>query len=309
LKDFDIASHRFPENPQEHRWRDGVDIPDGVIESAGIGAPEYWKIVDARIKKDSPKYATIVKEYDNYILATEKNILKQYSGEVERFKGLKLFPSISTGPSEYYTPNKCYFVGSIESQNIWSDKASYFGSALAEAKTGDFHLVLINNKTINQNPDAYAIALKAYWMDINNFGKHALPKNTLVLLLGTEDNKTLLWARAFTGMPMGNEELTAAIRNLKGEKFDPIVLLGDIKRTVSKGTVRSNGVIENIVFSQYKRVSMKAEQKYDVGNGFKYLFNEVEPTDKAKAFMIILTIILGLIGWFIALRITSERRY
>ena len=77
LGDYTIDTNRFPENPQHHRWRESETIPERVIEKAGVGAPDFWKLVDKRIREGKPGPITKISDYRNLIYASEKNILKQ----------------------------------------------------------------------------------------------------------------------------------------------------------------------------------------------------------------------------------------
>ncbi|MDP2598829.1 MAG: hypothetical protein Q8P49_03305, partial [Candidatus Liptonbacteria bacterium] len=42
LGEYVIGAHRFPDNPQAHRWRKSEDIPYSVTQRAGVGAPPFW---------------------------------------------------------------------------------------------------------------------------------------------------------------------------------------------------------------------------------------------------------------------------
>ena len=318
LGDYTIASNRFPDNPQQHRWRKSESIPQGVINRAGVGAPSFWTEAKSRIEEKVPGPVTKRMNYKNYIYASDNTILKQYSGEVKKFLDLNLFPKIQSGVFQFYHANKVHFVGfKPKDASGWQKKLEYFNAALGSKLQGDLYLVIIQNALISKNPDEYAIALKAYWQNIEQFGKNAFSKNGIAILLGTADGETVSWARAFTGMPLGNEELAVAVMgNLKGAVLDSENLLGDIQRFSSK---RGNkGKLEDIIFglteesTKFRRISMSAQDKDDVGLGFLYLMSEIRPTDTQQIILVIIALLLCGSGWtvsvFVGVR-NFRRRY
>lgn len=307
LGSYEIDTHRFPKNPQDHRWRESEDIPESVIENAGVGAPQFWIEVDNRIKDGKPGWMTKIYPYKNFIYASEKNILKQYSGEIQKYKTLGVLPSLSVGVRDFYYADKVYFVGfTTPDKNIWNERLGNLNSAVGSELQGDIHLVLVNSPKVT-NPDEYVIALKSYWQNPIYFGKNSLPKNSIGVVLGT-DGKTVTWARGFTGMPLGNEELVTDIYSLKGSDFNSMNILGNVKRVKGKGgydTIHTLGLLENIIYgyknkaNKFKRVSMEKKDKWDNGSGFVYLMNEIEPDNSTMIGCLILSVILSIIGWVI----------
>lgn len=106
------------------------------------------------------------------------------------------------------------------------------------------------------------------------------------------------WARAFTGMPLGNEALMTQIQSeLQGivvdenfigrPKFDP----------ESQTYSMSGGAVESLLFgdNQFERVSMTALDEDDNGSGFQYLSDAWVPDEGTMALIFwISSIIAGL---------------
>lgn len=101
-----------------------------------------------------------------------------------------------------------------------------FNGRLGTDRQGDGHLILVTDPRIT-NPDEYVLAMQAHWQG-KPLGKNVLSKNGLVIVAGSTDGgKSVTWARAFTGMPEGNERLSAAILGgaLTGRAMTPQALL------------------------------------------------------------------------------------
>lgn len=323
LGDYLIAGNRFPMDPQNHRWRRSERIPESVIERAGVGPHPFWLAAKNRLEKGNPGPVTKRMDYENYIYASERTILKQYSGEIKKYLDASLLPPVQSSIHHFFNADKVYFVGfRPKNTGEWQRKLSYFNAALGMELQGDLHLVIVQNDFISKNPDEYAIALKAYWQNIQRFGKDAFSKNAVAVLIGTENGEAVSWARAFTGMPMGNEELiTTVTSRLKGSRLDLEEIVGNVRgKFSSKGIVgeHGNGVLEDIVFglsdpsTRFGRISMSAKHKNDKGGGFLYLMTEIRPTVKQQALIIFLAFAFCSVGWVAAVFIgqrTYKRRW
>lgn len=312
LGNYVIDSHRFPENPNDHRWRERKRIPEDVIESAGVGAPDFWKAVDARLKAGKPGFATKIYTYENYIYAADYSILKQYSGDIDKYR--KILPRINVNTYDYYMADKVYFVGfSTPDRNMWIERLNYLNAATGSELQGDIHLVLVKDTAV-ANPDEFTIALRAYWQKKEVFGKKTLPKNTIIVIFGT-DGKKITWGRAFTGMPLGNEELqTDIMNNFKGADLTVDNILGNVHK--EKGQiVHTQGLLECSIYglknksTKFKRVSMKSKDQRDIGSGFLYLQHEIEPSAKSKIWCLILCVFLSGIGWAIAVNADMDKAF
>lgn len=319
IGEYLIGNNRLPDDPQKHRWRKNESIPESVIRNAGTGPHPFWVEAKKRLDKNLPGPVTKRVDYENYIYASDRTILKQYSGEIKKFSSNNLLPNIQSGISQFYYANKVYFVGFRPKEaDEWQRKLSYFNAALGRRLQGDLHLVIIQNELILNNPDEYAIALKAHWQNNERFEKNAFSKNAIAVLIGTIDGRTISWARAFTGMPMGNEELsTAVVGKFKGLALDPGIVIGDVQGVLSKKVIsekHGKGVLEDIVFgiseeeTKFRRVSMKAKDRGDNGGGFLYLMTEIKPTSNQQILIVILTFVFCCFGWIAAVFI-GDRAY
>lgn len=307
---FTISANRFPDHPNEHRWRWSTRVPDYVIARAGTGIPEFWNAAKRRIDAGTPGPVTKRMSYANYVLASDQTILKQHSSDIQYYLAEKLLPPVAHDVYDYYRADKVHFVGYVpEDLQVWQGSLSYLAAALGSELQGDLQLVIVQADQVTGNPDAYAIALKAYWQDTTVFGEDAFSKNGIGVVVGTTDGTTVAWARAFTGMPLGNEPLAVAVRNgLKGKPLTPESLFGAISGQYQNGTpnvlsVRTGGALTPLLWGQenpatrFARVSMTANDPTDNGSGFLYLSSEIQPTAGQRLVIIFCAFLLGLIAW------------
>jgi hypothetical protein len=180
---------------------------------------------------------------------------------------------------------------------------------------GDLHLVAIPDTVVGSGQsENYANALKAYWQG-SKMGKKALAKNGIIVVLGVNtQNKTITWARAKTGMPVGNGEMLAAIENrLPGKPFDPDAILGNIKAQVKqddKGNLTAsyqlgNSALEQIVFHDYPFARARmGTGKNQTGSTFTYLKADIKMPTWAYVLDAFLAGFVGLLGG-LALIVTS----
>ena len=318
LGNYTIADHRFPDNPQSHRWRRSAAIPDYVIDAAGVGAHPFWTQAKARIESGFPGPVTKRASYDNYILASDRTILKQYSSYIEGYLKAGLLPRLQTSVTSFYNADKVYFVGPAPANvPLWQSRLGYLNAALGTELQGDLHLVVARNERISANPDAYILALKAYWQDAKSFEKNALSKNGILVVLGTDGN-TVLWGRCLTGMPMGNEMLTTAIREkFAGMQLTPEAVIGETKRQTSptKGaqTVHGSGFLERMLWgmdektTRFKRLHMTGKETGATG-GFEYLANEIQLTTGQLVCLWLVNLVACAIVWIVAAGVGERYR-
>jgi len=321
LGDYTIAEYRFPDNPNGNRWTATSDfkpsIPQHIIDRAGVGIPPFWAAAKARIDAGRPGPVTKRMEYDNFLLASDKTILRQYSGEIDRYLEAGLLPPVQSKVHTWYLADKVYFVGyTPDDSEAWQDAAGYLNAALGTELQGDLHLVIVGAQAVD--PDEYVLALKAYWQDPEVFGRDTLSKNGIIVVVGTRDGETVEWVRSITGMPLGNEPMIVAIRNVKGIPLTPAAVVGAVEgefytKVRDDGTTKlavrglhDGGALEKILWglddaaAKFVRISMTANDVEDVGLGFSYLYGEIEPTGGQK-FGIFFVTFLGAVGvWWAA---------
>lgn len=320
LGDHTIAEHRFPENPFNQRWEPerGVSLPQYVVDRAGVGEPQFWKAVDVRVRAGRPGPVTARASYDNYILASDSTILNQYSGAVEKLLAGKMLPELSHGLYDYYLARKAYAVGPTLHVDVgaWSEKVAYLNAALGPELQGDLHVVLVHDVDLGKvgsTPDEYVLALKAYWQNPKYFKKDALSKNTIVVVVGTKDDKSVSWARATTGMPLGNERMITEVRNtFPNVPFTPEAVIGGIRGyfEVYGQKVKSEPEVKGCLYSiiwgwglketRFRRVSMSAKDPDDFGQGFRYLANEIQLTGFQHGMILFLSLLGCGVVWFAA---------
>jgi len=303
LDRYEISLHRFPSNPQAYRWRESVTIPDSVISSAQTGIPPFWQEVKNRLTKKEPGPVTKRYPYENYILASEKTILKQYSTDIAKFQAANILPPPQFSVYDFYRADKVYFVACpINNTREWQNALSYLNADLGTSQQADVHLVLIKSELASQNPDAYTLSLKAYWQNNKIFKRNAFSKNGICVVIGTDDGKTVAWARAFTGMPLGNEALTVAIRNeLKGRPLEPQELIGGkfYKERKTQGWIEATVKGTNDRATRFRRVSMSGQSAGHNGAGFLYLKSEIQPTANEQLCIFLIVFVLTGVVWTI----------
>lgn len=309
LGKYEVAKGVFPENPQLHRWRNSESIPQNVIDVAGTGDPPFWVAVKKRCDSNSPGPVTKKHNYPNYILASERTLMKQYSADIEEYRKQNLLPSLPKDIYATYSANKARFVGfSPIDEAIWQKSLEYLNAALGNQLRGDLMLVIVKSAVISQNPERYALALKAFWQDKTINRQSALPKNTIVTILGTDDEVTVSWSRAFTAMPIGNEKLTVTLRDgLRGVQLNAKTLIGPIGSSRGPMGVHyppdsndGSAVLPRILWglddpsTKFLRVSMSGK---DGKGGFLYLRGEIEPTQGQTWAIAICTLLICLGVW------------
>ncbi len=296
--DYVIADRNLPENPNAYRFRAWVSVPEDLPH----GIPPFWTAAKQRVNSGNPGPVTARRSYDNYILASQHTILKRFSGDIDTYTKSGLMPELSQNPiHNWYYADRVYFVG-VHPAGDWQGAINRFDAALGNTLQGDLHLVIVDANKVN-DPDNYTGSLVAYWQS-PHFGKDALSKNGIVVVLGTRDGKTVEWARAATGMPEGNEDLLVDIRNkMKGVSLDVASVLGS--PTVNLSTrqwTHTGGALETIIWGehQYKRVHMGSLDG-KASTGYAYLLREIEPTGWQKFWILFVTGIFGCIGWGICI--------
>ncbi len=316
--DFTIAANNLPTDPDSHRWRWSHSVPSYLPS----GVPDFWWAVKQRLDAGNPGPVTVRKSYDNFILASQKTNLHKFSGDIDGYLKAGLLPALVREANLYARPadvrnsgdqyaaymlNRVYQVG-VKVPGDWDEAINRFNAEFGTQLQGDLHIVIVDaNKVLN--PDNYMGALLAYW-EGSTFKKEALSKNAVVIVLGTRDGKTVDWARAGTGMPLGNEALVVQLQfDLKGANLDPATLLGYPKaRVVSESKVDiqpAGSLLEKILWGPHKfaRVHMKGN---DGQSGFLYLQNEIEPTTGQKIGILFVMFLLSCGAWGITIRFGHE---
>lgn len=313
LGPYTIDSGRFPLNPQSRRYR-SRRIPESVIERAGVGEPEFWTSASERLRQGNPWPVTQVHSYTNYVLASDFTILKRYREAAEEYRALHLMPTITSTIQDgmFYRSRKVHAISCPRNtQERWNEYVEKLNAAFGSELQGDVRLVLSCNRSINANPDRYRFALEAHWQDKVLFRKSALPKNTLVIIIGTDDGQVVSYARAFTGMPTGNKALTIALESRLQARnkipFTPEAVVGTVTGKPTQvgaqyraTSVRSGGILTDVLWgvsnrqTRFSRVSMEAKDENDVGSGFSYLKGEVQLTTTQKVIILLFVIFLSI---------------
>lgn len=346
LGDYTIAEHYLPTDPALNRWTGTSDyeprINQRTLNRAGVGVPEFWLGVLERTHNNTTPGGGVTKvmQYKNFILASEHTLLRTYSSDIERFLEAGLLPDMTVGVHHFYWADKVRFVGfTPENPGVWQRAVWDLNAALGMELQGDSHWVIVQNDEVSANPQAYLMALKAYWQTpswkneegklVKLWGNDCFAKNGVLVVIGTRDGKTVDWARLETGMPEGNEWLMAKInRRLKGTPLTPEAVVGTVvgefyEKTYDDGRppktevrgLHANGVVERFLWTLdddpenpgFIRISMSGDDPEDVGTGYLFLKGEIQPTGGQKRAIFIGALLFSMIGWVVA-AFKGERR-
>lgn len=312
--DLTIADHIFAAQPQEWRAGHGLsNVPRGV--------PDRWLQSKQRLDAGDPEPVTKINEYDNYILASSDSLLKRYSADIEAYKAQALLPEHTqnlkgkTLHDHDMQARKMSFVDTgVADQEKWQAALMQFNAALGTQLQGDMHVVVVPASQVD-NPDAYINALMAYWQG-PDFGKWGLAKNGIALVLGIDDSRqTVVWARAKTGMPVGNGEMLSALQfELGNTPFDPDAIFGhplgqpyvnEAGKTKVKYVGQDSGLVGRIIFVDFPfaRACMDCKDKEDSGTGYTYLESTIPVPFAAKVWMMVIVgfisgLLWALFAWY-----------
>lgn len=277
------------------------------------GAPSDWQEAYERLQSGDPRAVTALHDYDNYILAAKDPVLVSYSNKIPQYKQAGLLPDHTAdmlkdpikGPSSSQA-DKLSFVGvRVADQARWQKSLMRYNSACGLSKLQcDMHVILVDSARVPVNESVpYTGAVKAYFQS-EHFGKRAIAKNAVILVLGISNDTSIVWAEAATGMPHGNESMIEHIRQyVPGTLLSPEALFGSPKSVISggKATITHQeplGVAEDIMFNRvpFKRARMTCNDGTCVG--YKDLISKIEPTLWQKFTIVLVAELIAALLWF-----------
>lgn len=268
-----------------------------TIPGGRQGDPALWTEAKARIESGNPGPVTAVKDYQNYILASQDDLYENYSDRIEDLQEDNLLPAPSSGVHSLYQATKAYKVGNanVPLFGDYVTDLSYLNGAIGGELYGDLHVVFAP-EDIEGGKDDYANAVLAYWQS-EELKRNAISKNSIIVVIGaSKDGQKVSWAKAMTGMPIGNEGLLVQIASdLKDKPLDKN-LLGRPSYDIGAKSVRhSEGVLENILWgvNKFERVSMSANEEDDKGAGFMYLRDQLKPSGWAVFWISFVNLLIG----------------
>jgi hypothetical protein len=254
-----------------------------VAASTPNAPPEQWLRAKAALEQGDSEPATVPDTYDNFILGSEQEDANDYSGDILELRNAGLLPdhtaNLADPIHDLYRADKVSFVGvDPGNQAVWQDAVMRFNAAFGTLKQGDLHMVVLRASALPAGiaPEDYLRALKAHWQA--DLGKNAFPKNAVALVVAVDDQaKTIKWARATTGMPIGNNTLSVALQSrLLDAPFDPETLFGQtraqvnqqggdyqVSYTVGQGTIPRVAITEE--HSAFKRACMSCDDDDEQG--------------------------------------------
>lgn len=215
-------------------------------------------------------------------------------------------PDLKHGLQDPYYLDRVYFEGTnVGNASDWQWAINKFDAALGGMTQGDLYVVVVDaNKVSRSDREAYLEAVSAYW-ESPRFGKDALSKNAVILVLGTKDGKTVDWANGMTGMPSGNEAMLQDFSTqIPGTALTPAAVFGDLNiefpPTKDAKTGQYNlelkpetnpGILEKIMLTgpdRFERAQMSS---------YLYLKGELKPTTGQTIWILVVYFVLALIGW------------
>lgn len=325
---FTVASNWLPENPDQHRWRSHQSVPAHLFSISGI--PEFWSYFRDRLNRNISDPVTATHNYDNYLLASDTTILSQQSTAIASLLEAGLLPNFDASVFDLFNAHKVYFVGwTPGNPDEWYDSVSRLNAALGAQLRGDLYVVVVQNGFVSADPMTYLNALKAYWQNREVFGRNTLAKNSILVVVGTNDGETVSWFRATTGMPVGNERMINEfgrrylVQSQSGEFLPllPQTVIGDVRLSIigdpannqtEVSTTNGGGYIEDILWgisnptTRFERVSMSLNDEDDSGPGFQYLLESIKPTSGQRLLMVLVSIAISIPGW-VAVAFIGER--
>jgi hypothetical protein len=314
---YTIGDHIFAANPA--KWRSDIDI-DGSVPR---GVPQQWQHAHDSLARGDSDPVTVPHTYANYILASESTILRAHSDDIKRLRAKNLLPLPTPNPQDpiynNYVADKAMFVG-FRPGNLptWEDTLMRFNAGLGMTLQGDLHIVAIRDSVLRgiASPDAYVGALQAYWL--NDLAKFAFPKNGIMIVLGVDDaGSRVIWARAQTGMPIGNGAMLTALQlRLEDVPFDPDTVIGTTDAHVSPITASrlsvdytfANGIIEQTITTDFpfERACMNCTSAADkkrgqTGHGFVYLESEIPLSTGGAVLTTFIDLLILAVLWIVVL--------
>jgi hypothetical protein len=279
--------------PNARRYRADVALPRNVSQEV----PSQWAFARQQLEAGFPISVTTTNTYKNYLLAVQDNVLKEHSGDIEKYRQAGLLvphtQNLKKAIFDGWKAKKFTFVGCKGVQNLsndadWQDALGRLNARFGMELQGDLHVLAVEASCVD-NPDTYTQALIAYWQS-REFGKYGLSKNGVALVVGVDDaHSKVVWARGKTGVPIGNDEMLSAFSLLLPDKeFGPRTLLGwPGLRQDDKGGMNyraSGGAVEDIILNQYRfeRPCMDCKDKKDKGTPLTYLKSSAFISTKAK---------------------------
>jgi hypothetical protein len=311
-----IGASHLPADPEANRWTGYGYSRKAAPSKLPRGVPPLWQDARDRMIAGRPGPASVMKSYDNYLLASGHTILLATSDAVDGYVADGLLPRVPDRMSSPYTATKLQTVGAAARHHAaLEDAVGRTSATLGVLRQGDLHVVVVDDAEVD-DADRYAQAMRAYWLS-PEMGRHAVAKNAIVVVLGT-DATSVVWARAFTGMPLGNEQLSAAVaRTLPDMKVNGATLIGEPDATVNVAgdgidVAPGNGALERLLFAEaggYQRACMTCEDDDDSDViGFAYLRDEIQPTAGQRAAMALMSFVLSSGAWAAFAHFGTPRR-
>jgi hypothetical protein len=268
-------------------WRAGEGVPGNIPN----GPPQLWLEAKARIDAHRNGGVTKTHAYKNFLLASDKTILDQYSGDIQYYTKNSMLPDHTLNYKDpiynQYMADKFSVVDLKVDNKAWNESLSRLNGYLGEQLQGDVHMVAVNTDKV-KDKERYSQALFAYWKG-HHFEKYAFPKNAIGVVVGIKDGK-VEWSRATGGLPVGNEALFTDIQNnLVGIAFEPDALIGL--------PLAKTGALYSQLYGPHKFVRPCMECIEEKRDGYQYLSSDIYISGSQRFWIIFITTILSIGMW------------
>ena len=296
-------------------WEEGdlldlfdIDVPElfptTIPDHIPRGVPGDWQAARTALDNGRGLPMTVEGEYENFILASDEELLKASSDDVDTLLEAGLLPehtqNLHSPIYGTFNANKVNFVGfTPDNEAEWQESVMQFNAALGSELRGDLHVVVIKDSALpsDVSADDYANALKAYWL--NHLDKYAFGKNGIMVVIGIDDRQdTVKWARASTGMPTGNGVMLSWIEtSLLNESYDLPTLMGETYATVVNGEASytiGEGLIPQAIMVDvpFERVCMRCDED---GEGEGIGFSDLTINSEVEWWGYLVTILLQVV--------------
>jgi hypothetical protein len=300
---FTLGNHWVPDGTPA--WRGWEAERHSVPSNVHYGIPPRWAAAKARYDSGHPGPVTVRVDYQNLILASEYTIFKDYSDAVPGYQAAGLLPKVQGTVHDDYLADRAYIMVPGANVAAWQQSVGYANGDIGQDLQGDLHLVAVDDsKVAEDRAQNYFGAIMASWKS-KAMGLDPLSKNGIVVVVGVNAaTQKISWARAGTGMPVGNVEMISDIQSqLVGVSFDPQTLLGSPTATVKwneakhkfKATAApGDGRLMQILWGQHKFVRIQMAD-------FKYLKDEIVPTPSQMHWILFWCLFASMLLWLLVI--------
>ena len=287
-------------------WR-GWEAEGHGVSGVLFGIPPKWAAAKARFDSGHPGPVTARVDYENVILASEYTIFQNYSNAVPGYQTAGVLPKVQATVHDQFLADRAYIMVPGANVAAMQQAVGYLNGDVGQDLQGDLHFLAVpDTKVSADRAENYFGAVMAYWKS-SAMGLDPLSKNGIVVVVGVNAANQITWARAGTGMPVGNVDMISDFSKsvsdggLVGANFDAQTLFGSPSATVQWNAAKhkykavaipGDGLVAKTLWgpNKFDRVQMK---------DFKYLKDEIVPSPSQQKWIIFWCVFVSVIMWLI----------